>query len=64
MKDLLLKKLYSILGETNKTQIRIINFHNILDNDYEKFGNLIEYLKRNWSIISPEEFKLFIQKRI
>ena len=63
MKDLLLKKLYSILGETNKTQIRIINFHNILDNDYEKFGNLIEYLKRNWSIISPEEFKLFIQKK-
>lgn len=63
MKDLLLKKLYSILGESNKTQIRIINFHNILDTDYEKFGNLIEFLNRNWSIISPEEFKLFIKKK-
>lgn len=63
MKNLLLKKLYSILGETNKSQIRIINFHNILETEYEKFGNLIEYLKKNWRIISPEEFKLLIQKK-
>ena len=40
MKDLVLKKIYSILGETDKIQLRIINFHNILDGDYEKFGNL------------------------
>ena len=61
MKEFVLKNLYSFLGD-QKAQLRIITFHDILSEDYQKFCDLIFYLKTNWNIISPNEFKKIINK--
>ena len=61
MKNFILKNLYSILGENNNHQLRIITFHDILKKDWVKFQELIKYLKKNWNIISPNEFKQIIE---
>ena len=61
MKNFILKNLYSVLGENNNHQLRIITFHDILEKDWVKFQDLIKYLKKNWNIISPNEFKQIIE---
>ena len=57
MKNLILKILYSVIGETNSNQLRVIIFHNIENNQEEKFEKLIKKLKETWNIITPSEFK-------
>ena len=42
MKEFVLKNLYSFLGD-QKAQLRIITFHDILSEDYQKFYDLIFY---------------------
>ena len=59
MKEFVLKNLYSFLGD-QKAQLRIITFHDILSEDYQKFYDLIFYLKTKWNIISPNECTYFI----
>ena len=60
MKNFILKNLYSVLGEKNNSQLRIIILHDVLKKDEIKFQELIEYLKKNWNIISPNQFKQII----
>tara|TARA_Y100001970_G_scaffold292771_1_gene435747 strand:- start:1860 stop:2690 length:831 start_codon:yes stop_codon:yes gene_type:complete len=57
MKNLILKILYSVIGEINSNQLRVIIFHNIENNQEEKFEKLIKKLKETWNIITPSEFK-------
>ena len=57
MKKFVLKNLFSIIGEIKKKQLRVITFHDILTEDHDNFFNLIEYLKKNWEIITPDQFK-------
>ena len=57
MKNYILKKLYSLLGEVNKKQLRILIFHDIERKQETRFEELIYYLKKSWNIISPNEFK-------
>ena len=63
MKKFILKNLFSIFGEKKKEQLRVITFHNILKEDEDKFFNLIQYLKKNWDIISPDQFKDVINSK-
>ena len=63
MKKFILKNLFSIFGEKNKDQLRVITFHNILREDHLKFLNLIQYLKKNWNIITPCQFKDIINSK-
>ena len=63
MKNFILKNLYSVLGEKNNNQLRIIIFHDVLKKDEIKFQELIEYLKKNWNIISPNQFKQIITNK-
>ncbi len=63
MKKFILKNLFSIFGEKQEDQLRIITFHNILKEEHDKFLNLINYLKKNWNIISPDQFKDIISSK-
>ena len=63
MKKFILKNLFSIIGEIKKKQLRVITFHDILTEEYENFFNLIEYLKKNWEIISPDQFKDIVNSK-
>jgi|TARA_B110000037_G_scaffold81600_1_gene97223 peptidoglycan/xylan/chitin deacetylase (PgdA/CDA1 family) len=63
MKKFILKNLFSIFGEKKKEQLRIITFHDILREDHDKFLNLIQYLKKNWNIITPDQSKNIINSK-
>ena len=63
MKNFILKNLFSIFGEKKEEQLRVITFHNILREEHDKFFNLIQYLKKNWNIITPEQFKNIINSK-
>ena len=63
MKNFILKNLFSIFGEKKKEQLRVITFHNILREEHDKFYNLIQYLKKDWNIISPDQFKDIINSK-
>ena len=63
MKKFILKNLFSIIGEKNKKQLRVITFHDIPKKDHLKFLNLIQYLKKNWNIITPGQFKDIINSK-
>ena len=63
MKKFILKNLFSIFGEKKKEQLRIITFHDILREEHDKFFDLIQYLKKNWNIISPDQFKNIINSK-
>lgn len=60
MKNLILKILYSVIGEINSNQLRVIIFHDIENNQQQKFEKLIKKLKETWNIITPIEFKKLI----
>lgn len=63
MKKFVLKNLFSIIGEIKKKQLRVITFHDILTEDHDNFFNLIEYLKKNWEIITPDQFKDIVNSK-
>jgi len=63
MKNFILKNLFSIFGEKKEEQLRVITFHNILREEHDKFFNLIQYLKKNWNIITPDQFKNIINSK-
>ena len=63
MKNFILKNLFSIFGEKNQEQLRVITFHDILKDEHDKFSNLIQYLKKDWNIISPDQFKDIINSK-
>ena len=59
MKNLLLENFYKLVGNSKEDQIRVLIFHDIEKKNFEKFEKLLNYLKKNFSIITPEEFKIF-----
>lgn len=63
MKNFILKNLFTIFGKKKEDQLRVITFHNILREEHDKFYNLIQYLKKDWNIISPDEFKNIINTK-
>lgn len=63
MKNFILKNLFTIFGKKKENQLRVITFHNILREEHDKFYNLIQYLKKDWNIISPDQFKNIINSR-
>ena len=48
----------------NKNSITIINYHGILDQDLMNFIKQIEFLNKNYSIISPYEFFDFLKGKL
>ena len=63
MKNFILKNLFTIFGKKKEDQLRVITFHNILSEEHDKFYNLIQYLKKDWNIISPNQFKNIINSK-
>ena len=63
MKNFILKNLFTIFGKKKEDQLRVITFHNILREEHDKFYNLIQYLKKDWNIISPDQFKNIINSK-
>ena len=63
MKNFILKNLFTIFGKKKENQLRVITFHNILREEHDKFYNLIQYLKKDWNIISPDQFKDIINSK-
>lgn len=68
IKKLIIYLLYPILSFfkkyfTKKPQLRVLIFHYITSDQYEKFENLIIKLSKNFEIISPDEFKEIINRK-
>ena len=59
MKNLILENFYKLVGNSKEDQIRVLIFHDIEKKNFEKFEKLLNYLIKNFSIITPEEFKIF-----
>tara|TARA_Y100000816_G_C26047308_1_gene548889 strand:+ start:315 stop:1148 length:834 start_codon:yes stop_codon:yes gene_type:complete len=59
MKNLVLDNFYKLVGNSKKDQVRVLIFHDIEKKNFEKFEKLLNYLIKNFSIITPEEFKIF-----
>ena len=60
MKNLILKYFYKLFGDTPKDQIRVLIFHHIEKKNFDKFENLLNFISKNFCIISPDEFKMYI----
>mgnify|MGYP006128206031 CR=1 FL=1 len=61
MKNLILKHFYNFIGPTNKNQMRVLIFHDIEKKNFYKFQYIMEYIQKNFNIITPEEFKMFLE---
>ncbi len=61
MKNIILKILYSMLGEINSDQLRVIIIHDIHPSQEKNFEKLIYKLQETWNIISPSQFKEIIK---
>ena len=59
MKNLVLDNFYKLVGNSKKDQVRVLIFHDIEKKNFEKFEKLLNHLIKNFSIITPEEFKIF-----
>ena len=60
MKNQLLKYFYKVFGNSSKQQLRVLIFHDIEKKDFKKFEKFIQYALDNFNLISPKEFKLFL----
>ena len=60
MKDIFLKYLFKLIGSSNNSNIRIVILHDIQKKNFKKFENLLDYLSKNYNIISPDKFKLYL----
>lgn len=60
IKNSFLELLTNVLGKSNNQQLRVLIFHNIGKEKETSFYELIQNLKKNWNIVSPEEFKNII----
>ncbi len=61
MKNLILKHFYNFVGSTNKDQMRVLIFHDIEKKNYCKFQYILEHIQKNSNIITPKEFKMFLE---
>ena len=61
MKNIILKILYSMIGEINSDQLRVIIIHDIHPSQEKNFEKLIYKLQETWNIISPLQFKEIIK---
>ena len=48
-------KLKNFINQTN--QLRVLLFHDIPQQNHEKFEKLLQFLKKEWEFISPEKFE-------
>ena len=55
LNHLLLKNIFRVFGgySKKKSRFRIINVHDILDNDFDKLEKILINLKKNWEFIDP-----------
>ena len=55
LNHLLLKNIFRVFGgySKKKSRFRIINVHDILDNDFDKLEKILIHLKKNWEFIDP-----------
>ena len=60
IKNNFLELLTNVLGKSNNQQLRVLIFHDIEKEKETSFYELIQNLKKNWNIVSPEEFKNII----
>ena len=60
MKNLILKHFYKLIGDTQKDHIRVLIFHDIEKENFNKFEILLNSILKNCNVISPEEFKMSI----
>ena len=47
----------------NNTQLRVLIFHDIKPEEKTKFLNLINYIRKKWTILSPIDFLEMIEKK-
>ncbi len=63
MKNLILENFYKLIGDTNKEQTRVLIFHNIERKNFNKFEKLLNFIMKNFYILTPEEFKISLEKK-
>lgn len=63
MKNLILENFYKLIGDTNKEQTRVLIFHDIERKNFNKFEKLLNFIMKNFYILTPEEFKISLEKK-
>lgn len=51
------------LIKLQSNSLRVLMYHNIIEEDFENFEKQIKYLKKNWNFVTPKTFHSLLIKR-